>query len=222
MFDLDGTLIDSAPDIHAAANRVFEARGLGAFEFETVKRCIGNGVGVLVSRLLAIRGLPETGPLHAGLVAEFVKIYEQAHDLTSLYPGVIDAVEALRAAGFRLGLCTNKPVAPARAVLRHFGLAHHFTVLVGGDSLAVRKPDPAPLHAAIADLGGGPAVFVGDSEVDALTAQAAGVPFALYTRGYRKAPVESLGAKLVFDDFAALPPLLAHLAGRLQAKVGST
>ena len=71
VFDLDGTLIDSAPDIHAAANRVFEARGLGAFEFETVKGCIGNGVGVLVSRLLAIRGLPETGPLHAGLVAEF-------------------------------------------------------------------------------------------------------------------------------------------------------
>lgn len=215
VFDLDGTLIDSAPDIHAAANLVFEARGLGAFDFETVKGCIGNGVGVLVSRLLAVRGLPETGPFQAGLVDAFVKIYKESHDLTSLYPGVTMAVEALHAAGFRLGICTNKPVAAARSVLRHFRLDSHFTALVGGDSLPVRKPDPAPLAAAISALGGGPALFVGDSEVDAQTARAAGVALALHTRGYCKAPVESLGARLVFDDFAALPRLVAHLSARL-------
>jgi len=215
VFDLDGTLIDSAPDIHACANKIFESNGLQPFAFDVVKGFIGNGVGVLVSRLLQSRGLAGDGALHAAMVGDFVSIYEEAFDLTRLYPGVLDALDDLAAAGHPLGICTNKPEVPARAALRHFGLDRHMRVVIGGDSLPQRKPDPAPLLTALAALGNRRALFVGDSEVDAATAHAAGVSLALYTEGYRKAPVDSLGAKLVFDDFRALPGLVAHLSPRL-------
>jgi phosphoglycolate phosphatase len=217
VFDLDGTLIDSAPEIHAVANKVFVDKGLQPFPFAVVRGAIGNGVGVLVSRLLQSQGLAATGGLHAEMVANFVKTYEEAFDLTSLYPGVTEALSELSATGNPMAICTNKPEGPARAVLRHFGLDRHFAVVIGGDSLPSRKPDPAPLLAALRSLRAGPALFVGDSEVDAETSQAAGTPFALYTRGYRKAPVETLGAKVIFDDFSALPGLVAHLGPRLIA-----
>lgn len=215
VFDLDGTLIDSAPDIHAAANKVFLAKGLQPFPFGVVRDFIGNGVGVLVSRLLRSQGLDSEGPLHADLVESFVKLYEEAFDLTSLYPGVIEALEALSAQGHRMGICTNKPTVPARAALRHFGLDRYMQAVIGGDSLAQRKPDPAPLRAALAALGPGPAIFVGDSEVDAETAKAAGVALALFTEGYRKARPEAMDAKLIFGDYATLPRLVAHLGPRL-------
>jgi phosphoglycolate phosphatase len=215
IFDLDGTLIDSAPDIHAAANKVFGSKGLAPFPFETVRGFIGNGVGVLVSRLLSSRGLESEGALHREMVANFINIYEEAFDLTKVYPGVEEALTLLHADGYALGICTNKPLAPARAALRHFGLDGLFRVVIGGDSLPQRKPDPAPLRAALTALGRPKAIFVGDSEVDAETARRATVPFALFTEGYRKTAAEQLDAKLIFGDFAALPRLLAHLTPRL-------
>lgn len=215
VFDLDGTLIDSAPQIHAAANFVFQNMGLPPFSHETVRGFIGNGVGVLVSRLMAHQGLEDRNLLHAQLVAKFVNIYEEAFDLTKLYPGVSTALTDLQSEGHRLAICTNKPEGPTRAVLRHFALDHLFPVIIGGDTLPQRKPDPAPLRAALGQMGPGQPLFIGDSEVDAATAQAAGVPLALFTGGYRTAAVEALGAKLVFDDHAALPRLLRHVMPRL-------
>jgi phosphoglycolate phosphatase len=197
----------------------FLRQGLQAFPFATVRGAIGNGVGVLVSRLLQSQGQEPAGPLHVELVARFVKIYEEAFDLTTLYPGVAEALAELADAGHPMGICTNKPEGPARAVLRHFGLDGHFQVVIGGDSLPTRKPDPAPLLAAFHALNAHRALFVGDSEVDAETAHAAGTPLALYTKGYRTAPVETLGAKLIFDDFAALPGLVAHMGPRFQGTV---
>jgi phosphoglycolate phosphatase len=180
-----------------------------------VRGFIGNGVPVLVSRLLSHIGLADAGDLHRDLVTNFVKIYEEAYDLTQLYPGVSTAVATLAQADFPMAICTNKPIGPTRAALAHFGLARYFPVVVGGDSLPQRKPDPAPLRAAIAGLGGSATLFIGDSEVDSETARAAQVPFALFTGGYRKAAAETLGAKLIFDDHAALPRLLAHVQQRL-------
>ena len=215
VFDLDGTLIDSAPQIHAAANIVFGNKGLPGFSHDTVRDCIGNGVAILVSRLMAHQQLDEDAALQAELVASFITIYEEAFDLTTLYPSVDTTLDALASAGHRLAICTNKPEGPTRAVLRHFGLHRLFPVVVGGDTLPQRKPDPAPLRAALTALGPGKALFIGDSEVDAATSQGAGVPLALYTGGYRKAAPEALGAKLIFDDHAALPRLIGHLAPRL-------
>jgi phosphoglycolate phosphatase len=212
VFDLDGTLIDSAPQIHAAANIVFGSKGFAPLSQAAVRGFVGNGVGVLVSRSMAHLGIAPDAALHADLMAEFIKIYEKAFDLTSLYPGVSTALTELFSAGHRLAICTNKPLGPTRAVLRHFGLSPLFPVVIGGDCLPQRKPDAAPLRAALKALGPGKALFIGDSEVDAETARAADVPLALFSGGYRKTAADALGARIIFDDHAALPGLIARLA----------
>jgi len=211
IFDLDGTLIDSAPDIHAAANRVLRAEGLQEQTFAQVRSFIGRGVPHLIRQLLSAAGHGGDDARHARMTESFVAGYEEAVGLTLPYPGVAEALDSLRTAGHPLGICTNKPEAATRAVLTHLGLLEPFTVIVGGDSLAVRKPDPAPLHLAVSRLGQPKAIFVGDSEVDAETAQAAGLPFLLFTEGYRKAPVEDLQQTGRFSHHAALPGLIAAL-----------
>lgn len=217
VFDLDGTLIDSVPQIHATANIVFGNNGLPPISQETIREFVGDGLGVLVSRCMAHLGIDPDAASHAELMAGFVKIYEEAFDLTAIYPGVSTALTDLFQAGHRLAICTNKPLGPTHAVLQHFDLARFFPVIIGGDSLPQRKPDPAPLWAALAALGPGKALFIGDSEVDAGTARAAKVALALFSGGYRKAAAETLGARIVFDDFTALPRLIDRLAPDLQA-----
>ncbi|MDT8855575.1 phosphoglycolate phosphatase [Paracoccaceae bacterium Fryx2] len=211
IFDLDGTLIDSAPDIHAASNRVLAEEGFAALTLPQVRSFIGKGVPHLVQRLLEASGEDPAGPRYAPMVASFTAGYEDAVGLTLVYPGVRQALAELAGAGHRLGVCTNKPLAPTRAVLRHLGMLDSFGAVFGGDSLAQRKPDPAPLHATLAALGGGPAVYVGDSEVDAETAVNARLPFALYTEGYRKTPVADLPHQAAFSHFDDLPAIVARL-----------
>ena len=116
----------------------------------------------------AARGIDQSE--HATIMAEFMVHYETAVELTTPYPGVINALEALQDNRHRLGICTNKPIAPTMAVLRHLDLVQYFITVLGGDSLDVRKPAPAPLAKAFADLGEGPCIYVGDSDVDAATA----------------------------------------------------
>ncbi|HMO07610.1 MAG TPA: phosphoglycolate phosphatase [Paracoccaceae bacterium] len=212
VFDLDGTLIDSAPDIHANASRVLAEEGLAPMTLAEVRGMIGHGVPHLVGRLLEASGQDPAGARFARMVDSFAAGYEGAVGLTRTYPGVEAALAALAGSGAPLGICTNKPRAPTLSVLRHLGLSDRFAVVVGGDSLPVRKPDPAPLLAALAALGQGPAVYVGDSEVDAETAAAAGLPFLLYTEGYRRAPVTALPHAAAFADWGALPYLVARLA----------
>lgn len=211
IFDLDGTLIDSAPDIHATANRVLGQEGLPGLSFETVRGFIGNGVGVLIARVLGAHGLPGEGDQHRRMVHDFTELYETAVTLTVLYPNVAQTLTRLLAEGRKLGLCTNKPIGPTRAVLAHFGLSDTFEVIIGGDSLPQRKPDPAPLLHVVQALGGR-AVYVGDSEVDAECADRARVPMALFTPGYRKTPLADLPHAAAFDDFLALPAIVANLS----------
>lgn len=213
VFDLDGTLIDSAPDIHAAANRLMERHGLPPFTPAETRGFIGSGVPHFIDCCLRARGRPGDAELRARLISEFIELYETAVTLTEVYPGAGAALDALARTGLALGLCTNKPQGPARAVLVHLGLAAHFPVVIGGDSLTVRKPDPAPLQAAVAGLGARDAVYVGDSEVDAETAARAGMPFILYTEGYRKGPVAGMAHARRFADFGELPGIVAGMLG---------
>jgi phosphoglycolate phosphatase len=207
LFDLDGTLIDSAPDIQAAANRMLAGEGHEALDLPTITRFIGNGLPKLVERVMQARGMDSAR--HEVLTQITLDHYNAgASALTRVYPGVVQALQALADAGHRMAVCTNKPEAPARAVLADLGLAGFFPVVVGGDTLAVNKPDPAPALACVQALGGGAAVYVGDSEVDAATAQAAGLPFYLFTEGYRKTPVSDLPHHAAFADFTALPDLI--------------
>ena len=211
IFDLDGTLIDSAPDIHAAGNAVLLAEGLGQITPEQARSFIGNGARVFVERLERAATGTNDPVRTARMQQHFLGAYETAHALTRVYPGVEAALETLRAAGWRMAICTNKPLGPTRAVLARFGLNAMFEAVIGGDSLPVIKPDPAPLRAAIDALGGGTAVYVGDSEVDGATAQAAQVPFALFTLGYRKSAVAEIPHSRAFDDFATLPAIAQAL-----------
>ncbi|WGW02984.1 phosphoglycolate phosphatase [Tropicibacter oceani] len=209
VFDLDGTLIDSAPDIHAASARMLQAEGLEPLDLATIISFIGNGLPHLTGLVMARAGLaPDRQQELSARVLEHYNAVSGT--LTRPYPAVPQTLRALRDQGHVLGICTNKPEAPAHDILRLTGLGP-FDCVVGGDSLPQRKPDPAPLHAALAALGQGPAVYVGDSEVDAETAHRAGVPFLLFTEGYRKTPVDALPHSASFADFAELPGLIAAL-----------
>ncbi|KPQ06980.1 MAG: phosphoglycolate phosphatase, bacterial [Rhodobacteraceae bacterium HLUCCA12] len=205
IFDLDGTLVDTAPDIRACANATLADEGFGPITRDQAVAFIGNGARAFVTRLeLAAAGSSEPQRLER-MHARFLARYETAHALTRPFPGVEAALQALRTTGWSIGLCTNKPIAPARALLTHLGWDGRFDHVWGAGMLPVMKPDPAPLHAVIDALGGGPAIYVGDSEVDAATAQAANVPFALFTRGYRKSEPEAIAHHHAFDDYATLP-----------------
>lgn len=217
IFDLDGTLVDSAPDIHRAAAQLLNERGHESPDLGTVKRFVGNGVAALVERLLDWAG--ETGDAAAQTAAtsRFHAIYEKAPAVLSQpFDGVPMMLQSLNEAGYRLGLCTNKPLAPARQMLAALGLAEPIRAVVGGDSLPVRKPDPEPLlHVARAlEAEREQVVYVGDSEVDAAAAEAAGIAFALFTQGYRKTAVDEIPHHLRFDHFGELQELLESLRGQ--------
>jgi phosphoglycolate phosphatase len=209
VFDLDGTLIDSAPDIQGVANRLIAPHGPQITLAQT-HSFIGNGVAVFIARMLEATGLPDS--LHEELLPQFKHAYLTAVEKTELYPGVREALARLREGGHTLGICSNKPLAPCMAVLDHLALTPFFDTFWGGDSLAVHKPDPAPLHAAFGALGAGKCIYVGDSEVDALTAQNAGIPFVLYTKGYRKTAVDEIPHAAAFDDFEVLDGLVSQYA----------
>ncbi|SPJ25314.1 phosphoglycolate phosphatase [Palleronia abyssalis] len=208
VFDLDGTLIDSAPDIRQAANTVLAREGVPPLDRDEVQSFIGNGAPVFVDRMMAARSLPEAN--RDRVLDAFLDLYETAVDLTTPYPDVIETLARLCADGHALGLCTNKPESPARAVMQHLDLDGFFDVVIGGDTLPRRKPDPSPLLAAFHALGQGAAIYVGDSEVDAATAEAAGIPFLLFTEGYRKAPPADLPHAARFSAWPDMPALLHY------------
>lgn len=210
IFDLDGTLVDSAVDIQAAVNAMLAEEGQPQMDRATVQSFVGNGMPRLVERVMGARGMDPAR--HLALTKATLAHYAGGAKLTRCYPGVPQALGALVAAGHGLGICTNKPEAAARAVLADLDLTGFFKAVVGGDRLLVAKPDPAPLQLCLQELGGGEVVFVGDSEVDAETARAAAVPFLLHTEGYRKSPVVALPHHAAFADFAALSGLVADLA----------
>ena len=183
VFDLDGTLVDSAPDIQAALDRMMAARNLPGFTRDEVVGMIGDGVKVLVERALAARGLPFNPAAHDEFVADYTA---RSAEKTRPFDGIPEALDALQAAGWGLAVCTNKPEAAAREVLGALGLMERLQALGGGDSFPVRKPDPGHLLATIAAAGGNAAntVMIGDHHNDVQAARAAGIPCVFVGWGY--------------------------------------
>lgn len=202
VFDLDGTLIDSAPDIHAAINHIIAEDGFPPLSLPLITSFIGNGVATLVERAYRHLGaLPSDQDLDV-TVARFADVYAQnAAVLTRPYPGVVDGLEALKRSGVRLGVCTNKPSAIAWSILKALDIGDVFDAVIGGDSCARRKPDPEPLFACIDALGAAPmhAIYIGDSETDVQTAFAAGVRMVAVTYGYAQVEPADLGADATID-----------------------
>ncbi len=217
IFDLDGTLVHSAPTMAAAANAYLLEIGRPAQPVETVIGFVGHGMRKLVERLLIhTGGIPDTGLDPA--LGRYAEIY-YADPLTGTeaYSGVHAALAGFHGAGHGLGVCTQKPNPPALTILRRLGFMPPITAFTGGDSLDVLKPDPRMFWHAADQLAEGPAAMVGDSMTDAQTAHAAGVPFFLYTRGYRHDAPEAMRPTAQFDDFAQLPALVADWLARRAA-----
>jgi phosphoglycolate phosphatase len=212
VFDLDGTLVDSAASLTAAANALLAELGRPPLAEARVRGFVGHGVEALVDRVLAATGgVPPGGPEPQR--RRFREIY--AADPVSgvvVFDGAREALAALAAAGHGLAVCTQKPEAPARRLLAELGLMPPVAGLTTGDSLPVLKPDPRLLEHAASQIGRGKIVMVGDSEVDAATAANAGVPFVLRLGGYHHGPAEAIPRAAAFADFAALPPLLEQVA----------
>ena len=207
VFDLDGTLIHSAPDLQAAANKMLGEYDLAPLDIPTIEGFIGNGVPKLVERCLRVYGKPQSDEA----VNKMRGYYDaDPFTLTEPYEGVVACLKELKDAGLKLSVCTNKPLAPALTILDGLNLTKYFDVVVGGDTYSTHKPDPQPLLGCMEKMGADMenTVYVGDSETDALTAKNADMSFALFSGGYRKTPVEELRHHFLFDDFAALTPYL--------------
>ncbi len=216
LFDLDGTLIDSAPDIGAAANLLLTQHGRTPLSPADIRAMIGDGSTELVRRAFAATGEALTDEQLRPMVERYIDIYaDHPASADCLYPGVRQTLEALTAAGFALGLCTNKPQRVVAGLLPALNLADTFGAVCGGDTLATRKPDPAPLLWALDRLGhpAHAAVMVGDGRNDVLAAGAAGIPSIGVSYGYGRHPVSESGADLVIDTFDQLPEALTRLAG---------
>jgi len=211
LFDLDGTLIDSVPDIHAAIDRMLQERGRQPLPEAQVKRMIGDGAPMLVARALAASG---DDPNDAAALTRFTEIYTaDPARLTRPYPGVVETIAALRGRGYRTGICTNKPQRATMAVLGALDLLSLIDGIAGGDYFPVKKPDPGHLLGLMRELGAAPGAtaMIGDNEHDAAAGRGAGLKVVLMRYGYARVDVESLGVDALLDHFADLPAALDRL-----------
>ena len=217
LFDLDGTLVDSAPDLALAVDRMLGEMGREPAGESRVRCWVGNGARRLVERALTghLDGRVEAAELEPALERFFEHYAECLVEYTQPYPGVVEALDQLEPRGLRLAVVTNKPARFTMPLLAHLGLRRHFHAVVSGDTLARRKPDPGPLLLAAEQCGVAPgaALMVGDSENDVRAARAAGMPVACVPYGYNHgADISQAGPDLLLDSLLALPGALDRAA----------
>jgi phosphoglycolate phosphatase len=210
LFDLDGTLIDSLPDLVAAVNRMLAAWDRAPLSPDAVKALVGGGAAILVEQAFLTTGGPVALPVEE-LLRRFLADYEpRSAELTRPWPAVIETLTLLKEAGLALAVCTNKPSGATRVVLAKLGLADFFDVVVGADETPALKPDPVHIQVILDRLGvsADQAAMVGDSYNDIAAARAAGVPTIAVSFGYAHGPVAELGADWIIDDYRDLPSVL--------------
>lgn len=218
VFDLDGTLVDTAPDLVASLNHAVTQAGLAPVTYADLTHLVGHGARAMIERTFTLRGHTLSSTDLDWQMKEFIDFYHGSMPGDSFpYPGVVTAMDRLAAAGYTLAVCTNKLEMLARSLLEGLGLASRFAAITGGDTFAVRKPDAEHLLSTIRLAGGAPekSVMIGDSLNDILVARNAsvrsiGVPF-----GYSDVPVESLKPDLIVHHFDELTPgLIEQLIAR--------
>ena len=209
VLDLDGTLVDTVPDLAAALNRLMESRGLAGFDFPGTAAMVGDGVARLVEKAFAARErTPDTTA-----IGDFTKDYAAHAAVDSrLFPGVMETLHDLIAEGWRLAVCTNKPEGAARALLNALGLTPMMAAVGGGDSFPTRKPDPAHLLATLAAAGGQAdrAIMAGDHANDVVAATGAGLPCIFAAWGYGP-PAMAEGSAAVAKDIADMAAIARRL-----------
>lgn len=215
IFDLDGTLIDSAPDVCAATNRMLDAAGRRTLTLAEVRDLIGQGGRVLVEKALALTGRPGTQDQIERALDGFLTTYSSRPvEYTTVFPGVIETLETLAADGGRLAICTNKPGRTTAAVLKALDLDRFFEAVSCGDEVLHRKPDGRHVLTVIEALGTTRAAsaMIGDSENDINAARDAGVRSVAVSFGYAHVPPVELGADALIDRFDELPAALRKIA----------
>jgi len=204
VFDIDGTLIDTAPDLTNALNHVLTARGHGPVAPAAVREAVGRGARAMIEEALRLARIEDDVDQ---MLADFLAHYEANIAAESRpFPGALEALDRLAASGATLAVCTNKSERLTRMLLQALEIENHFAALAGRDTFPVSKPDPGHLLGVIAAAGGerSRALMVGDSAVDINTAQAAHVPSILVSFGYAPPPPEGPRADAVIDHFDAL------------------
>ena len=216
VFDLDGTLVDTAPDLVSTLNLLLARERIAALPLSDARDMIGRGARALIARGFAAAGAPLDERKLSALFVDFIDHY-LAHiaDESRPFPGVLGAMDALAAEGARLAVCTNKRTDLSVALLNALDLTRRFAAIVGADAAPAPKPAAAHLITTIERAGGRVerAVMVGDSESDAGAARAAGVPLVLVSFGYTDTPVRDLGADVLIDHFDELPAACRQLLG---------
>lgn len=214
LIDLDGTLVDSAPDLADALDLLLAERGLAPIGLDGTRRLIGHGIASLVQRGLAARGVDLDAQGLDLAVTRFRTLYaDRLPAKACLYPGVRDGLDELVADGFRLAVCTNKLQGFSTRILAGLGVLDHFALVAGPDTFGVSKPDPRQVLMTLEALGATPsdAVLVGDSEADMQAGRAAGVPVIAVTYGYAASPLEVYDPYRLVGRFAEVPAAVRAL-----------
>jgi phosphoglycolate phosphatase len=214
VFDLDGTLIDTAPDLIDTLNVIFAREGLPPVPYETARTLIGGGARAMIARGIEAEGRTVAPAELERLFQDFLAHYsEHVADRSRPFPGLTGALDALTANGSRLAVCTNKLEYLSVLLLKQLGLAQRFAVICGQDTFGVQKPDPEVLRRTIAAAGGTlrKAIMIGDSLTDIRTARAAGIPVIAVDFGYTDRPVSEFGPDRIISRFAELPSAVAEL-----------
>jgi len=214
VFDLDGTLIDTAPDLVDTLNVVFAREGLPPVPYDTARNLIGGGARAMIARGVEAEGRVLTPDKLEQLFADFIAHYsEHIADRSRPFPGLIDALDALATRGHRFAVCTNKLERLSFLLLDQLKLADRFAAICGQDTFGMQKPDPEVLRRTITAAGGNPqhAIMIGDSLTDIRTARAAGIPVIAVDFGYSEKPVSEFGPDRVISHFAQLPASIAAI-----------
>ena len=214
IFDLDGTLIDSVPDLAHALNRLLSELGRPPLDLPAVRRMVGDGAPELVGRALAAGGANVDPSAIPELFERYRAFYlATATASTRTYPGVPETLTTLYAEGYRMVICTNKFQTPTMKILDFLGLTRFFDGVAGGDVVPARKPNPRHLLAALALVDGAPgrAVMIGDGVNDVAAAEAAGIPVMLLDSGYGEIAAGKLGGDYLLSAFSDIPEALAEL-----------
>jgi phosphoglycolate phosphatase len=218
VFDLDGTLIDTAPDLVATLNVVFEREGLPSVPYTTARKLIGGGAKAMIARGIEAEGRTISPARLEQLFADFIVHYtEHIADQSRPFPGLTGALDTLSASGHRFAVCTNKLERLSVLLLQQLRLAERFDAICGQDTFGIQKPNPEVLTRTIAAAGGRPghAIMIGDSETDIRTARAANIPVVAVDFGYSERPVAEYAPDRVIGHFSQLPEQIAALTAAI-------
>jgi phosphoglycolate phosphatase len=215
VFDLDGTLIDTAPDLIDTLNMLFRREGFPLLPYETARNLIGGGARAMIARGIETDGGKAAPAKLEQMFSDFIAHYSQhVADRSRPFPGLTDALDVLAADGFRFAVCTNKLERLSILLLKELALADRFAVICGQDTFGIQKPDPEVLRRTVKAAGGNlsRSIMIGDSATDIRTARAAGIPVIAVDFGYSERPVSEFGPDRIISHFAELPEAVAAIS----------